>query len=155
MASAPKSFCHRLEIAWIKAVSHQWYSKQMIFWSVMQCIDFLFVSVKKHYDLIISIEKSCIELNHIMINEIMITVHYIVGWEMQLWQMLVLPCFFMFSFHLLHVIHSSIWGPGGSMGLVDYLTTRASLSPIRRGFMPGFVNCKLRKRVHLTRSRKW
>jgi hypothetical protein len=25
---------------------------------------------------------------------------------------------------------------------LDCLTTRASLSPIRRGFAPGFVNCK-------------
>ena len=30
-------------------------------------------------------------------------------------------------------------GPGGSM---DYLTTHTSLSPIRRGFTPDFVNYK-------------
>jgi hypothetical protein len=34
-------------------------------------------------------------------------------------------------------------GPGGSMSwYLDYLTTHASLSPIRRGFAPGFVNYK-------------
>jgi hypothetical protein len=35
---------------------------------------------------------------------------------------------------------------------LDYLTTHTSLSPIRRGFTPGFVNDK--KLVHSTRSRK-
>ena len=35
------------------------------------------------------------------------------------------------------------WGPGwlNELGL-DYLTTHTSLSPIRRGFAPGFVNYK-------------
>jgi hypothetical protein len=35
------------------------------------------------------------------------------------------------------------WGPGSlnELGL-DYLTTHTSLSPIRRGFAPGFVNYK-------------
>jgi len=32
------------------------------------------------------------------------------------------------------------------------LTTHTSLSPIRRGFAPSFVNYK---KVHSTRSRKW
>jgi len=35
---------------------------------------------------------------------------------------------------------------------LDYLTTHTSLSPIRRGFAPGFVNYK---REHSTRNRKW
>jgi len=35
---------------------------------------------------------------------------------------------------------------------LDYLTTDASISPIRRGFAPGFGNYK---KVHLTRRRKW
>ena len=35
-------------------------------------------------------------------------------------------------------------GPGGSMSYwsLDYLTTHTSLSPVRRGFAPGFVNYK-------------
>jgi hypothetical protein len=45
-------------------------------------------------------------------------------------------------------IHYNFWvffclnkqGPGGSE--LDYLTTHTSLSPIRRGFVPGFVNYK-------------
>ena len=44
-----------------------------------------------------------------------------------------------------------IEGPGGSMSYVvglpnksDYLTTHARLSPIRHGFVPGFVCCKKR-----------
>jgi len=36
---------------------------------------------------------------------------------------------------------------------LDYLTTHTSLSPIRRGFAPGFVNYK--KRVHSTSTHKW
>jgi hypothetical protein len=36
-------------------------------------------------------------------------------------------------------------GPGGSKSRsLDYLTTRTSLSPIRHGFAPGFVNYKKR-----------
>ena len=36
-----------------------------------------------------------------------------------------------------------IYGPGGSMSqVVGYLTTHISLSPIRRGFAPDFVNYK-------------
>jgi len=35
---------------------------------------------------------------------------------------------------------------------LDYLTTHTSLSPLRRGFAPGFVNYK---KGHSPRSRKW
>ena len=46
----------------------------------------------------------------------------------------------------MHVIYDKILGPGWlnaqcSMQL-DYLTTHTSLSPIRRGFAPRFVNYK-------------
>ena len=44
------------------------------------------------------------------------------------------------------------WGVAQWVGSLD-LTTHTSLSPIRRGFAPGFVNSK--KKVHSTRSRKW
>jgi len=36
---------------------------------------------------------------------------------------------------------------------LDYLTIHTSLSPIRRGFAPGFVNKQ--KKVQSTHSRKW
>jgi len=36
---------------------------------------------------------------------------------------------------------------------LNYLTTLSSLSPIRRGFAPGFVNYK--KSVNSTHNRKW
>jgi len=43
------------------------------------------------------------------------------------------------------IVHHIIYkGPGGlnELSSLDYLTTHTSLSPIRRGFAHGFVNCK-------------
>jgi hypothetical protein len=39
---------------------------------------------------------------------------------------------------------STYWGPGGSMSYVvgSNITTHTSISPIRHGFVPGFVNYK-------------
>ena len=57
-------------------------------------------------------------------------------------------CFSEFNQFFLHTVESSkvFWchkifmeDTGGSM---SYLATHTSLSPIRRGFAPGFVNCK-------------